>query len=367
MFADERLPERVGLANLAVSFEPLLEAAHFEAPPCLAYTNFRILDPVAGEHHLTQLYVAGHYQLDPINLSKLPRGIDLIVAGDEDFIPSFEGQVLADQMPTYWPDHEIPAILGKPRPQIDVEGSAVLIARYGLRTWGHWLGELLPKMVCVETVFPGKHRYVLPAAVFFDPILRPILESISYHGIDLARIIPVHAETVYRFSELYAVSPAWTRHKIHPGAVEFMRARMPAPPDNAPRKVAFLRTESRTRNVANAPTIIAELVDQGFAMVEIGAIPFSEQVGTFAAAESVVAVLGSGLTGLPYSPKGVRVLTLAPSRWSDLFFFAFMQNRDAKLADIRGPQDPTDTRRPAEARFIVELNEVRRGLQMLAA
>jgi hypothetical protein len=363
----QRVPHRVGLMELAVSSELLLEAADFHAPACITYTNYPVLDPAAGMKHLRGLYIPGVLRIEPIRLAELPAETDLIVAGAEDFIPIHEGRILADQVPPYWRHDAIPEVLGAPRPRVDIDGSAVLIARYGLRTWGHWLDELLPKMICVEAAFPGKHRYVLPASIFHDPVLRTLRESISYHGIDLARIIPVRPNTVYRFAELHAVSSVWTNHKIHPGAAGLMRRRIKPTPADMPRKVAFLRTESLTRNVVNAPAIIDLLQHQGFAMVEIGRLPFADQVATFAAARTIVAVLGSGLSGLLYAPEGIRVLTLAPTRWSDLFFFALMQNRDASLADIRGPQDSADPRSPAAAGFVVELDEVKLGLQALGA
>ena len=59
------------------------------------------------------------------------------------------------------------------------------------------------------------------------------------------------------------------------------------------------------------------------------------------------------------------MLTLAPSRWWDLFFFALLQTRDGRLADIRGVQDPTDRRNPAVARFVVEVAEIEKGLKAL--
>jgi capsular polysaccharide biosynthesis protein len=358
-------PRQVGLRELAVSYETLLPATEFQAPSCIVYTNFSLLEPASARGHLNDLYVSRHHQVDAIELGRLPEGTDLIVIQDDDFVPAYDGLVLADQVPGYWAKDAIPEILGIPRPRVNIDGSAVLIARYGVRTWGHWLGELLPKIVCVEAAFPGKHRYILPAIIFSHPELRSFLESIWYHGIDIGRVIPVESDTIYRFSELYAVSPAWTKHKIHPGVVDLVRARMRPPQANLPRKVAFLRTESRTRNVANAQSLIDELRRRAFTTVEIGALSFADQAAIFAAAEVVVAVLGSGLTGLLYSPLGVRVLTLAPARWSDLFFFALMQNRDAKLADIRGVQDPNDQRNPARAGFVIELNELRRGLHAI--
>jgi len=356
---------RVDLAALAVTLETLVGATDFSAPADIVYTNFPILDPVAGKQHLNELYVAREHPMAAIALGKLPADTDLIVAGGEDFIPVHQGRLLKDQVPAYWAEDAIPDILSRTRPYVDIDGSAVLIARFGLRTWGHWLAELLPKMICVEAAYPGKHRFVLPAAVFSDPVLRPLLESIWYHGIDLARIVPVMPDTVYRFGELYAVSPAWSRNKLHPGVAALVRARMRPVQPNMPRKVAFLRTESETRNIANIQAVTALLKRQGFTMVEIGALPFADQVATFASAETIVSVLGSGLAGLLYAPQGVRMLTLAPSRWWDLFFFALLQTRDGRLADIRGVQDPTDRRNPAVARFVVEVAEIEKGLKAL--
>jgi hypothetical protein len=365
MSANEHPLPRLGLRDLTVSCEMLINPVDFHAPSCIAYTNYPILEPIAGSSHLRNLYIEGHYEMDPIELGQLPTGTELIVLGDEQFIPMYNGLILADQVPKGWDNQVILNILDIQLPRVDVPGSAVLIARYGVRTWGHWLGELLPKMVCVEAAFPGKHRYILPASIFSQMELRSLLESIWYNGIDLARIVPVQPNTVYCFSSLLAVSPVWTNNKIHPGVVEQMRLRTHPFRGSMPKKVAFLRTESRTRNVANLAGIIDELRERDFAMVEIGGMSFADQTAIFSAADCVVSVLGSGLTGLIYSPFGLHVLTLAPAKWSDLFFFALMQNRNATLADIRGVQDPTDQRDPAKAQFVVELNELRRGLQAL--
>ena len=72
---------------------------------------------------------------------------------------------------------------------------------------------------------------------------------------------------------------------------------------------------------------------------------------SFRRAHHVLSVLGSGLTGMIYSPDGADVVTLAPSNWSDRFFFAIMQNRDARLVDIRGRSRATDTAGAAGAPF----------------
>jgi hypothetical protein len=73
-----------------------------------------------------------------------------------------------------------------------------------------------------------------------------------------------------------------------------------------------------------------------WALVDIGTLDFTEQVRLLASSTSIISVLGSGLTGLIYAPQKIDVITLAPSNWSDLFFFSIMQERRVRLADVRG-------------------------------
>ena len=102
------------------------------------------------------------------------------------------------------------------------------------------------------------------------------------------------------------------------------------------RFVALLRRESTTRNLANVEEVCTYLQSRGWSIVDIALLDFLDQVTVFASAENIISVLGSGLTGLMYSPEGAKVVTLAPSNWGDLFFFSLMQERRVRLADIRG-------------------------------
>ena len=62
------------------------------------------------------------------------------------------------------------------------------------------------------------------------------------------------------------------------------------------------------------------------------------------------------------APRGVKVLTMAPAEWGDLFFFALMQERDAAYADIRGRSTAQDAAGVGTASFTVPLDALRRGL-----
>ena len=75
---------------------------------------------------------------------------------------------------------------------VRVSGDAMLIARYGEGTWGHWLGELLPKIAVCERVAPRRFKYVMADYVLLDPVLGPrIRESCAAYGVSESRFIPV--------------------------------------------------------------------------------------------------------------------------------------------------------------------------------
>jgi Glycosyltransferase 61 len=107
------------------------------------------------------------------------------------------------------------------------------------------------------------------------------------------------------------------------------------------------------------------LHSHGWRIIDVGEQSFAEQVATFRGASAIVSVLGSGLAGLIYAPRGVKVLTLAPAGWADGFFFAMMQNRNASLAEIRGPKLVGDPRPVATSRFRVKLEDIEHGLRGL--
>jgi capsular polysaccharide biosynthesis protein len=127
----------------------------------------------------------------------------------------------------------------------------------------------------------------------------------------------------------------------------------------------LLRRSTRTRNIVNIAEVEATLVSHGFAIVDIEELNFRQQVDLFRNVRSVVGVLGSGLTGLMYAPRGVRVLTLAPAKWGDLFFYSMMQDRNAAFADIRGHSTETGHMGVATSAFNVPINALVAGLDAI--
>src|SRR6185437_9102116 len=93
-------------------------------------------------------------------------------------------------------------------------------------------------------------------------------------------------------------------------------------------KIALLRKDASTRNIINITEIQDLLAGEGFQVLDLSSMPFSDQVAAFQNCSTVFAVLGSELTGLIYAPEQIRVLSAGPANWGDRFFYPLIQLRD---------------------------------------
>jgi Flp pilus assembly protein TadD/capsular polysaccharide biosynthesis protein len=359
--------------SLAISSEDIVESTEVFMPRCLTYTNFMDLNPEFARHNLESVYVDRWRRLPPITLCRLDASVRLFVPSDEDFILLSSDRVASEQVRPNWSSQDLTDAVKKFTREERIDGPVVLIARWGIRTWGHWLGELLPKLVSVESYYPGRFRYVLPDILVREAGHRNWLQSLEYYGIDRDRLVLVSQGVSYTAPEMHVVTPVWSTdgpRVFHPKVADLMRKWTPGHPParTGPQKVALRRKASRTRNVENIGEVEELLVRRGWTVLDIEQLEFSQQVALFRDARSIISVLGSGLTGLVYAPRGIKIITLAPSHWGDSFFYALMQERAASLVDIRGTSlatDQNDSEQVRKASFMVPLAELETGLTLL--
>ena len=345
----------------------LLPPAEIEVSGCLAYTNIPDFGWDFGNHLLRTLYRPRICRLAAVELRRFPSDARLAVPSGEEMLPICGEHVAGEQVHPSWSDEGLQQAIAGCETTDCIDESAIIIGRFGMRTWGHWLGELLPKIVCVEAMEPGRYRYLFPAPLMSDPLLKPQRESLEFYGLGPDRLHLLEPGRSYRFRELAWVSSVWSDRMMHPAAIEAMRKHASIHSEGIGRtdRIALLRRESSTRNLANLDEILWFLRSHAWNIIDIGELSFAEQVATFEAASAVISVLGSGLAGLMYAPRGVKVLTLTPVGWADGFFFAMMQNRNAALAEIRGLKSPADPRPVAISSFHVKVADIERGLRGL--
>ncbi len=367
------LPERASLLRFATSGEELAGTVTVELPTVCVHTNAGAVDDGGiTRSRLQGLYHARVVRLDPIRLVALSPGS--MVIGSHSYLLLTDGVLIEDQI---WPGvHDSPEILARllkaPLGVVQVDQPVLLVARWGaVSVWGHWLGELLPKVVMVEAAYPGRFRYAIPADILRRTGERSfstaVLESLAAYGIGEDRLLPLDHQVNHRFRQLFALTPAWSHVALHPAALAALRSGVLGVPRSisGPR-LGLLRRDVTTRHIANADEVAELLGSAGFQVVEMAPLPFVEQVAAFREAEEVAGVLGSGLTGLIYSPEGVRVLSVAPANWRDVFFHALIQARGGLYADVLGTPLWTGEGVDRDAPFFLRRRDLLAALDRMA-
>jgi capsular polysaccharide biosynthesis protein len=309
--------------------------------PCAAVThNIASFSEPFAAHMREIVYAPRTAVVSSVDLFLCPAGTSVFGGGE--FLTGYDGVYIDEQYPPFPPTPLPSAVEATARwPTEDVDGEKLLVARYGIGTWGHWLGELLPKIVLAERVFPGRFSFVVPDAVVgsvaSNGIWQRIRESLAVYKIAESRLFPLNQDRTYRFSTLFAVSKIWSDEIMHPHASEALRHGAAEISAGASKKLAVLRDARAGRRLHNEHIIYARLRAAGFTPSETGALPFPAQISAFKAAEAVFGVLGSDLTNLIYAPVGVAVVTAAPDVFGDRFFYALVLDRSGRMADLRGP------------------------------
>jgi hypothetical protein len=331
---------------------------------CIA-TNLATVSGRFGQHLLDDVYPARTAVQGPVVMARLAPGTRLVGGGH--FVVATNGALLAEQVLPGSDLQDLAKLMAAIRPTAEVPDDCLLVARWGIHTWGHWLGELLPRAAVIEARYPGRFRYAVPGPVVSEPsqVWPRIRESLAYFGIAESRLLALDSEQDYRFRALHVVDGVWSDHVPHPHVTECMLRAAPHGADPA-HKLYLRRSDAEIRSLVNAPAVEETFIDAGYTAVTIGTLPFSEQVRLFASSSHLGGVLGSNLTGLMFAPVGVNVVTLAPALFGDRFFYGLVQTRLGTMVDVRGPTsggaDPAV--KEGNRSFSIDVDELRSFLHL---
>ncbi|HEX7389883.1 MAG TPA: glycosyltransferase family 61 protein, partial [Acidiphilium sp.] len=340
-------------------------------PASVVYTNATLLGLDAFARSMSQgIYAARNVTFEPILLGALPQGCRLL--GGDSFWVETDDSLAADQINPLTAD--IPAIRDQlaalPFDEERIGSPCLLVARYGEITWGHWVGEILPRAILAEEAWPGRFRYVVSEAITRPGENRDyataILETLAAYGIHEDRLLRLRPDRHYRFDHLHAITGIWSPHGMNPDAMRVMRESLKAPEQRGSAgRLAILRRDAATRGIFNQSEIESLLTARGFIIVDPVRLPFIDQIALFRDAEMIFGVLGSGLIGLIYAPEAMRVVTAAPGDWADPYFHMLIKARNGWQADLRGSTLWTGSGLPRDAPFLLDPNHTETALDLL--
>jgi Glycosyltransferase 61 len=346
---------RATLSSMAIERVCLARAVTYRMSSALAYSNMAMFDEQFALHYALNIYSDRVAHVQPIDLVRLETAT---IYPEYDYVVSV-GRVAIEEQSQ--PD-KATVTMNTPKRTDEILQDTAIIARFGAWTWGHWLGELLPKIVMIEAAFPRRFLFAVPQT-YNVPDWENFRQSISAYGILPQRLVFLERDRAYVLKRAWALTPIWSDHAMHPAAAELMRASLRTSFEHGgPRKVALLRKGSDQRRLENWEEIAALLSGEGYEPVDIAQLSFVEQVRTFRNADAVFGTLGSGLTGLIYSPVGVAVTSVAPAIFGDRFFYALVVDRRGRYADVRGPIVNPDPNIPHRGSFTIDRAHVAEAL-----
>jgi hypothetical protein len=358
--------------ELATRFDILLPAVEISLPKAAIYSNLRDFDADFSKHYEDRVFSARVAQPTEIGLATFPS--NTYVSGSQGFPVLVDG-VLVDEQVAPWLRNEalnLSTLLNEAGSVDRIEPECLLLARYGEGTWGHWLAEMLPRAVLAEKYYPGRFSYIVPEWTTrsnTSGFPMAVLESLRGYGVDESRLVRISSGRTYIFDSLSLVTSVISDRVMHPLVLDIMRKNICFNSNvfgsYLPSRIAICRKNIGRRAISNSVEVEEYLRNLGFYCVEIEEMPFSVQVALFRGAHAVFCVLGSGLSGLIFSPDNVGVIAPAPGSWGDDFFYPFVQLRNGKFADIRGPVENEDSHLFRDSSFRISTDILAQVLNLM--
>jgi len=197
-----------------------------------------------------------------------------------------------------------------------VSGVCALVAGPGLRIFGHWLVDLLPKIAILDI-----------AGFDLTTIRFPFPADTPAFGLRWLQLLGIQPEQIVLYDtdhELLELDTLLIPTTLHNGVrtspvladvVAFMRRAISLPPvNNQPQRMFISRSKtSQSRPLVNRSQIEAMAVKAGFSLVYPERMSLQEQVALFAGARQIVGEYGSALHSSMFAAPGTVVCAIRGS------------------------------------------------------
>ncbi|MBI2353077.1 glycosyltransferase family 61 protein [Candidatus Dependentiae bacterium] len=217
-----------------------------------------------------------------------------------------------------------------------IKGRVIVITRIDHDCYGHWLAELLTRLLMI-------HEQNITYDWIYTPYDRPyIKESLALLGIDQQKIIePFHQNYYIQADEL--IVPSLTARQIPSSPSSLFTGYYPATfycPNwamsllrqtflpkiqsiakhfNAP-KIFISRKDSHQRRMINEDEIFSLFEQKGFQRFCMSDLSFAQQLALFYQARYIVAAHGSALTNLIFCQPKTKVIEIFQNQFDNGFW-----------------------------------------------
>ncbi|AFZ43431.1 Tetratricopeptide TPR_1 repeat-containing protein [Halothece sp. PCC 7418] len=238
---------------------------------------------------------------------------------------------------------QLPTCLGNPFPhQIfqqdtlpplqEVAGQVAVLAGLSGNIYFHWLVDILPRIALLRQV--GVDLKTLDG-IWMNQVTQPFQqETLEILDIPLKTIISSDHFPHIQAHQL--IVPSFVGHFgwLHSWGLAFLRKtflpRLRQSHRFYPKRIYISRENARHRRILNEPDVINYLSTRGFVTVTLETLSFSEQLNWFAAANTIIAPHGSGLTNLVFCQPQTTVIELFSPNYILHYFWVIAQQLKLK-------------------------------------
>ncbi len=252
--------------------------------------------------------------------------------------------------------------------EVHLTTPTLVLAQPGSRVFGHWLIEVLPRLLLAQCLGLEFDRVLLPSP--FPIELTPLLKS---HGLSPDRIAWLESgREIARLDDGIVCANLHFETAFAPMARPVMRdlrAVLAPVPWRRPWRRIFISRRNwslQNRRLRNREAITERLRIAGFQEIILEALPLAEQARLLSEASHVIAEDGSACHMMIYAEPGSRLLVLQPSSRRNLPHLSLAEVLEQSVGFVVGA-----TAEPAEMKEGVDYSiapaDLERGLMALLA
>jgi len=268
------------------------------------------------------------------------------------------------------PDHALPdpdTLHLRPLP---LTAPTLLLAQNGARMFGHWLLELLPRLLLARKL--GLHFAQVLVATGMPSRIAEALPLLGLAPESLVTYDPACDEPLC--ADLFYLPAPWQRRVFHPLAAPLfqdLRRRLAADcpaTAPAPRRLYLSRRHWRIggRQLVNRDELAPLLAAEGFVEISPEQRPLAQQAALLSEAEVVIADEGSAAHLMVFAPPSARLLVLGATTQRNPYHVAVAELRGQAYGLLRGlPSGPIDARERTD--FSIDAALLGQALRLLCA
>lgn len=225
----------------------------------------------------------------------------------------------------------------KPRERFGDDRRYVLLKQTWDSNYGHWLIDSFPKMGLLQEIAdPAGCTFVLNDHGD-NPIRQVMVDSLAMAGVPEENLLFLPVGGTYEFARL-TVLGALTQHPIKksPFAIEFLERIAGQHAPGADKRIYLSRNATHRRRLINEDEVLEVLAPHGYVPVRTEELTLAEQMAVFAGADHVIGNMGAAMTNLAFSPRGVKVMSLATERMAHDYFYDIVCLKRGTYVGVQG-------------------------------